>query len=129
MVVLMTAALALVGAYASAAWRTLVAIAVLIWIMADVLTWFFDRLIVTKRRLFRIHGLLTTHRSSVALQTITVVDLELGPAARWFGTLHFDTPAQRDGPLHRFTYVRKAEDVHRTILDLRASSTSQIPPF
>ena len=77
---------------------------------------------VTNRRLYRVHGLVTTHRPSVALHTITVIDLELGPAGRWFGTLIFDTPAQRDGPLHRFTFVRDASQVHKTILRLRAEA-------
>jgi hypothetical protein len=120
LVVLLSLALFFIGGYASGAVRSLTAIALCLWLTADVLTWFYDRLVVTNRRLYRIHGLLTTHRPSVALQNITVIDLEMGPAARWFGTLRFDTPAQRDGPLHRFTYVPKAGDVHVTILQLRA---------
>lgn len=108
--------------------RTLTALAILIWLAADVGTWLYDRLVVTDKRLYRVHGLVTTHRPSVALQTITVIDLELGPAGRWFGTLIFDTPAQRDGPLHRFTFVREASEVHKTILRLRATAASQGPP-
>ncbi len=108
--------------------RTLTALAILIWLAADVGTWLYDRLVVTDKRLYRVHGLVTTHRPSVALQTITVIDLELGPAGRWFGTLIFDTPAQRDGPLHRFTFVREASEVHKTILRLRATAASHGPP-
>lgn len=108
--------------------RACTASAILAWMVADVLTWFYDRLVVTNRRLYRVHGLVTTHRPSVALQSITVVDLEMGLAARWFGTLRFDTPAQRDGPLHRFTYVRDAGTVHILILQLRASAASKNPP-
>jgi hypothetical protein len=120
LVVLLTLTLFIIGGYASGAVRMIAALVLIGWLTGDVLTWFYDRLVVTNRRLYRIHGLLTTHRPSVALQSITVVDLEMGPAARWFGTLRFDTPAQRDGPLHRFTYVRDAGDVHITILQLRA---------
>jgi hypothetical protein len=111
--------------------RTLTAVAILIWLAADLLTWLYDRLVVTNRRLYRVHGIVTTHRPSIALQQIFVLDLELGPAARWFGTLIFDTPAQRDGPLHRFTFVRDASDVHKTILRLRANAAAQnpMPPF
>jgi hypothetical protein len=108
--------------------RVLTAAAILIWLAADVATWLYDRLVVTNRRLYRVHGLVTTHRPSVALQTITVIDLELGPASRWFGTLTFDTPAQRDGPLHRFTFVRDASEVHKTILRLRATAAAHNPP-
>ncbi len=108
--------------------RTLTALAILIWLAADVGTWLYDRLVVTDKRLYRVHGLVTTHRPSVALQTITVIDLELGPAGRWFGTLIFDTPAQRDGPLHRFTFVREASEVHKTILRLRATAAAKGPP-
>jgi hypothetical protein len=109
--------------------RTLTAAAILGWLVADLLTWLYDRLVVTNRRLYRVHGFITTHRPSVALPTITVVDLELGPAGRWFGTLIFDTPAQRDGPLHRFTFVRDASDVHKTILRLRELAAAQNPPL
>jgi hypothetical protein len=114
--------------HANALVRTLTAVAILIWLAADVGTWLYDRLVVTNRRLYRVHGLVTTHRPSVALQTITVIDLELGPAGRWFGTLIFDTPAQRDGPLHRFTFVRDSSEVHKTILRLRQSAAAQNPP-
>lgn len=123
----LTLAMFLLG-HGSPTARALTAVAVLLWLLADVLTWFYDRLVVTTRRLYRVHGLLTTHRPSVALQSITVMDLELGPAARWFGTLTFDTPAQRDSPLERFTYVRDASDVHITIIQLRASATAKNPP-
>ena len=111
--------------------RSLTAVAILIWLAADLLDWLYDRLVVSNRRLYRVHGILTTHRPSVALQQIVVVDLELGPAARWFGTLTFDTPAQRDGPLYRFTFVRDASQVHKTILRLRAAAATQnpMPPF
>jgi hypothetical protein len=126
-VAVLALALYLIGAHANLAVRALTAAAILVWITADVLTWFYDRLVVTNRRLYRVHGLLTTRRPSVALQSITVVDLEMGPAGKWFGTLRFDTPAQRDTPLERFTYVRDAGEVHIKILQLRASASSQNP--
>jgi hypothetical protein len=124
LVVLLTAGLFFVGTYGPPPLRAFVALALLIWVFADVSTWFYDRLVVTNQRLYRVHGLLTTHRPSVSLISITVIDLEMGPAARWFGTLHFDTPAQRDGPLERFTYVRDAGQVHVTILQLRAEASA-----
>jgi hypothetical protein len=127
LVVLLAVIVFLLG-HSSLGLRILTAVAILLWMLGDAATWFYDRLVVTNRRLYRVHGLVTTHRPSVALQTITVIDLELGPAARWFGTLHFDTPAQRDGPLHRFTYVRDASDVHKTILKLRATASRLNPP-
>lgn len=115
-------------AHGSPALRACAGAALVGWLVVDVLTWFFDRLIVTNRRLYRLHGLVTKHLPSVALQSITVVDVELGPAARWFGTLNFDTPAQRDSPLHRFTYVPDAGAVHVRILDLRAAASARNPP-
>ncbi len=127
LVVALSVAVLLLG-HGNALTRALTALAILIWLAADLLTWLYDRLVVTNRRLYRVHGFVTTHRPSVALLAITVVDLELGPAGRWFGTLIFDTPAQRDGPLHRFTFVRDASDVHKTILRLRAFAASQSPP-
>ncbi len=129
LVAVLAVALYLIGAHANTGIRALTAGAILVWITADVVTWFYDRLVVTNRRLYRVHGLLTTRRPSVALQSITVVDLEMGPAGRWFGTLRFDTPAQRDTPLERFTYVRDAGDVHIQILQLRASASSKSPPL
>ncbi|MCW2547153.1 MAG: hypothetical protein JWN96_1613 [Mycobacterium sp.] len=124
LVALLTAALFFVGYFAGPAFRGVVGLGLLIWVSADVFTWFYDRLVVTNQRLYRVHGLVTTHRPSVSLLSITVIDLEMGPAARWFGTLHFDTPAQRDGPLERFTYVRDAGHVHVTILQLRAEASA-----
>jgi uncharacterized membrane protein YdbT with pleckstrin-like domain len=123
-VALVTLGLFFTGTYGGPALRGVVGLVLLIWVSADVLTWFYDRLVVTNQRLYRVHGLFTTHRPSVSLQSITVVDLEMGPAAKWFGTLHFDTPAQRDGPLERFTYVRDAGQVHVTILQLRAEASA-----
>jgi hypothetical protein len=124
LVALLTTALFFVGMYAPSALRGVAGLALLIWVLADVSTWFYDRLVVTNQRLYRVHGLVTTHRPSVSLLSITVIDLEMGPASRWFGTLHFDTPAQRDGPLERFTYVRDAGQVHVTILQLRAEASA-----
>lgn len=124
MVALLTAGLFFAGEYGPPALRGFIGLGLLIWVFADVSTWFYDRLVVTNQRLYRVHGLLTTHRPSVSLISITVIDLEMGPAARWFGTLHFDTPAQRDGPLERFTYVRDAGQVHVTILQLRAEASA-----
>jgi hypothetical protein len=124
MVLALALALFLVGMFAGPSLRGLVGLALLGWITADVLTWFYDRLVVTNQRLYRVHGLLTTRRPSVSLLSITVVDLEMGPAGRWFGTLRFDTPAQRDSPLERFTYVRDAGQVHVTILQLRAEAAA-----
>ncbi len=128
LVAVLSAALFLIGAHTSPTVRALVTAAILLWLLGDVMAWFYDRLIVTDRRLYRVHGVLTTRRPSVALQNITVVDLEMGPAGRWYGTLMFDTPAQRDSPLHRFTYVRDAGNVHVTILQLRAAASAKSPP-
>ncbi len=127
LVVLLSVAVLLL-AHGNVLTRTLTAVAILGWLAADLLTWLYDRLVVTNRRLYRVHGFVTTHRPSVALPTITVIDLELGPAGRWFGTLTFDTPAQRDGPLHRFTFVRDASEVHKTILRLRELAVAQAQP-
>ncbi len=127
LVVALSVAVLLLG-HGNVLTRTLTALAILVWLAADLLTWLYDRLVVTNRRLYRVHGFITTHRPSVALLAITVVDLELGPAGRWFGTLIFDTPAQRDGPLHRFTFVRDPSEVHKTILRLRELAATQGPP-
>ena len=131
-ILIIVAALALtlylIGAHGNLAARAITAALIIAWITGDVVTWFYDRLVVTNRRLYRVHGLLTTRRPSVALQSITFVDLEMGVAGRWFGTLRFDTPAQRDTPLERFTYVRDAGDVHIKILQLRANASAQSPP-
>ena len=124
MVIALALALFLVGAHASSPWRAVTGLGLLGWLFADVLTWCFDRLIVTSQRLYRVHGLMTTRRLSVPLLSITVVELELGPAGRWFGTLRFDTPAQRDSAIERFTYVRDAGHVHVTILQLRGEAST-----
>ncbi len=128
LVVLLTLALFAVSETTPAA-RTLGAMALLFWIFIDLTDWFYDRLVVTDKRLYRIHGVFTVHRPSVALQSITVIDLEMGPAARWFGTLQFDTPAQRDSVLERFTFVRDAGAVHILILNLRSNPGSSVVPL
>ena len=109
--------------------RAAAATVLLLWIAGDLADWFYDRLVVTDKRLYRIHGVFVVHRPSVALPSITVIDLEMGPAARWFGTLQFDTPAQRDTVLERFTFVRDAGAVHIMVLDLRSNPRPTASPL
>lgn len=128
LVAALSVGLFVIGHAAGPAVRGLTAILILGWLLVDVLDWFFDRLVVSNRRLYRIYGVVTSHYPSVALQQIYFVDVALGPGGRWFGTLSFDTPAQDDAPVHRFAFIRRAQDIYVTVLQLRSDALSQAPP-
>jgi membrane protein YdbS with pleckstrin-like domain len=107
----------------------LLVLALVGWLAFDVADWYTDRLVVTNRRLYRLHGVVVTHRPSVALTSLTFVDLAEGPVGRVlrFGTLLFDSPAQRDTPLARFDFLPYAADVHERVLELRAAAMPKFP--
>jgi hypothetical protein len=128
LVIGLSLAMFVIGHAAGPAVRAVTVLVLLGWLLIDVLNWFFDRLVVSNRRLYRVYGVVTSHYPSVALQQIYFVDVALGPCKRWFGTLSFDTPAQDDAPVHRFSYVPRAQDIYVTVLQLRSEALANNPP-
>lgn len=98
------------------------------WAADDALDWWHDRLVVTDKRFYRRHGWVTEHAPSMALQSAVFIDVAVSPLDRLLrcGTLRFDSAAQRDAPLARFSLVPDVRDVHHKVLELRAGSTRPI---
>ena len=101
----------------------------IIWLLDDVLDWYSDRLLVTNRRLYRLYGVVVTHRPSMSLTGVAFIDVSISPVGRLFhyGTLMLDSAAQRDAPLQRFDYLPDAVDVQRDILRLRQAALPKFP--
>jgi len=101
----------------------------LAWLVTDVFVWYDDRLVVTNRRIYRVYGVFTKHGPSIALSSITFIDVELPPMGQAFnyGTLVLDSAAQRDDPLSHFAYLPDAVEVHKRILALRSAAIRTLP--
>jgi len=104
-------------------------VVLLMWLLLDLYVWYDDRLIVTNRRIYRVYGVLTKHGPSMALSSVTYIDVELPPLGQAFnyGTLVLDSAAQRDDPLSHFAYLPNAVRVHKQILALRAAALRTLP--
>lgn len=102
----------------------------LVWLWAadDALDWWNDRLVVTDKRFYRRHGWVTEHAPSMALQSAVFIDVAVSPLDRLLrcGTLRFDSAAQKDAPLARFSLIPDVREVHRAVLELRAGSSRPI---
>lgn len=107
----------------------LAVVLVWLWLAEDVVDWWQERLVVTDQRIYRHYGWLTRHAPSMALLSAVFVDVSSSPWERLFGsgTLRFDSAAQRDAPLSRFAMLPDVEQVHRTVLALRAGSARPYP--
>ena len=88
----------------SGTWINLALGGLIIWLLDDALDWYSDRLLVTNRRLYRLYGVVVTHRPSMSLTGVAFIDVSVSPIGRIFhyGTLMLDSAAQRDAPLQRF---------------------------
>ena len=113
----------------SGVWINLALGSLIIWLLDDVLDWYSDRLLVTNRRLYRLYGVVVTHRPSMSLTAVAFIDVSISPVGRLFhyGTLMLDSAAQRDAPLQRFDYLPDAVDVQRDILRLRQAALPKFP--
>lgn len=109
--------------------HALLVLLLLLWLAADLFAWYDDRLIVTGRRIYRVYGLLTKHGPSMALSSITYIDVVVTPTGQAFnyGTLVLDSAAQRDDPLSHFAYLPDAVEVHKQILTLRTAAIRTLP--
>lgn len=98
------------------------------WLAEDVADWYTDRLVVSDKRIYRRHGVLTRHSPSIALTGIAYIDAAVPPVGRLlgYGTLRLDSVAQRDAPLSRFDLIPDVVAVSHEILRLR---TSALPRF
>jgi hypothetical protein len=113
----------------SGIWINLALGGLIIWLLDDVLDWYSDRLLVTNRRLYRLYGVVVTHRPSMSLTGVAFIDVSVSPLGRIFhyGTLLLDSAAQRDAPLQRFDFLPDAIDVQREILRLRQGALPKYP--
>ena len=109
--------------------RMLCFVALMLWAAEDVADWYEDRLVVTKKRLYRRYGVFTRHSPSLALTGITFVDASISPLGGLlhYGTLQFDSAAQADDPLARFDFIPNARQRHHEILKLRAEALPKFP--
>lgn len=100
----------------------------LAWLAEDVADWYTDRLVVSDKRIYRRHGVLTRHSPSIALTGIAYIDAAVPPLGRMlgYGTLRLDSVAQRDAPLSRFDLIPDVVAVSHEILRLR---TRALPRF
>jgi hypothetical protein len=51
----------------------------LLWLLEDVLDWHSDRLVVTDKRIYRRHGVITRHSPSISLTAIAYIDAAVPP--------------------------------------------------
>ena len=100
-----------------------------LWFLEDVADWYTDRLVVSRKRIYRLYGVLTKHSPSMALTAVTFIDVEETPLGRFlrYGTVKLDSVAQRDEPLSRFERLPEAQFVHVKILELRTAAMPQYP--
>jgi len=101
-----------------------VVLALLLWLADDIADWYTDRLVVTDKRIYRRHGVLTRHSPSIALTGIAYIDAAVPPFGRLlgYGTLRLDSVAQRDAPLSRFDLIPDVVPVSHEILRLRSQA-------
>lgn len=99
------------------------------WLAEDAADWHSDRLIVTDKRLYRRHGVLTRHAPSLSLMGIAYIDAAVPPLgwALRYGTLQLDSAAQQDAPLSRFDLVPDVVPVLHEILRLRSEAMPKYP--
>jgi hypothetical protein len=105
------------------------ALLLVLWLVEDALDWYFDRLVVTDRRIYRRYGVVTQHSPSIALTAIAYLDASVPPFGRLvgYGTLSLDSVAQRDAPLSRFDLVPDVVAVSHRILALRSKAMPKFP--
>ena len=119
----------LAGTASSGSWAGFALLGLIIWLVDDVLDWHSDRLVVTNRRLYRLYGVVTTHRPSMSLTGVVFIDVSVSPVGRMFGygTLMLDSAAQRDAPLQRFDFLPDAVNLQQRILELRQAALPKFP--
>ncbi len=113
-------------------WRPALLLLVLLlgWLAEDVADWYSDRLVVTDKRIYRRHGVITRHSPSISLMAIAYIDAAVPPLGQLlhYGTLRLDSVAQRDAPLSRFDQIPNVVPVSHEILRLRAAAMPKGPP-
>ena len=111
-------------------WDALLLLLLLGWLAEDVADWYSDRLVVTDKRIYRRHGVLTRHSPSISLMAIAYIDASVPPLGQLlhYGTLKLDSVAQRDAPLSRFDLIPDVVPVSHEILRLRAAAMPKGPP-
>ncbi len=114
-------------------WRPALLLLVLLlgWLAEDIADWYSDRLVVTDKRIYRRHGVITRHSPSISLMAIAYIDAAVPPLGQLlhYGTLRLDSVAQRDAPLSRFDQIPDVVSVSHEILRLRAAAMPKGPPL
>lgn len=110
-------------------WPLLGAVLLLGWLAEDVADWYSDRLVVTDKRLYRRHGVVTRHSPSISLTAIAYIDAAVPPLGGLlgYGTLGLDSVAQRDAPLSRFDFIHDVVPISHEILRLRTQAMPKFP--
>ena len=105
------------------------ALVLVLWLVEDAADWFFDRLVVSDRRIYRRYGVLTQHSPSIALTAIAYLDASIPPFGRLvgYGTLSLDSVAQRDAPLSRLDLLPDVVPISHRILELRSKAMPKFP--
>ena len=111
-------------------WDVALVVLLLGWLLEDLLDWHSDRLVVTDKRIYRRHGVLTRRSPSISLTAIAYIDAAVPPLGHLlhYGTLRLDSVAQRDDPLSRFDLIPNVVPVSHEILRLRAAAMPKGPP-
>jgi hypothetical protein len=111
-------------------WDGALLVLLLGWLLEDLLDWHSDRLVVTDKRIYRRHGVLTKRSPSISLTAIAYIDAAVPPLGHLlhYGTLRLDSVAQRDDPLSRFDLIPDVVQVSHEILRLRAAAMPKGPP-
>jgi hypothetical protein len=111
-------------------WDLLLLLLLLLWLAEDLADWYSDRLVVTDKRIYRRHGVITRHSPSISLMAIAYIDAAVPPLGQLlhYGTLRLDSVAQRDAPLSRFDLIPDVVPVSHEILRLRAAAMPKGPP-
>lgn len=126
---LVAALLSLPLLIAGGGWAVVVTVVLALWLLEDVADWYTDRLVVSRKRIYRLYGVLTKHSPSMALTAVTFIDAEETPLGRFlgYGTVKLDSVAQRDEPLSRFERLPSPQFVHVKILELRTAAMPHYP--
>ena len=100
----------------------------MVWAAWRVGDWWFDRFILTNKRVMLMHGILTVHRPSVKIRSVGFSNCISGPIGDFFhyGTIDLDTPSQRDKALSNIEYVPHAYEVWRLILQMHSEHFSEL---
>jgi hypothetical protein len=100
------------------------------YLVAVLLQWWFERLVLSETALWKLSGVITTASPKAPLTSIQFQDVRQNIVEQLFqcGTLNFDTAAQSDKPLSRFGPVNRPFEVGALIHQQRLQASAPRPP-